>query len=211
MYTISEFAKLIHVSTGTLRRWDRTDILKPVYLGAGRHRRYTDEHLREIKNQVNKTDAVDERKNILYARESTKTQEKSLELQIEAGKAFMISKGMPLHDVISEFGSGMNYKRKKFLKLLTSIFNGDIGSIVISHKDRIVRFGFPMFEHICSTFGVNIIIIDESDSSKSKREEFADDLISIIHHFSMRLYGSRSYKKKIKEAEDNIKKIKQDV
>ena len=74
-----------------------------------------------------------------------------------------------------------------------------------------VRFGYELFEELSKKYNFKILIIDNSESNKSKEIEFADDLISIIHYFSMRLYGSRSYKQKIKKVEENLIKIKEEI
>ena len=84
-------------------------------------------------------------------------------------------------------------------------------NLIIFYKDRLVRFGFDLFFELSKKHQFNIIVIDDSDTDKSKEKEFADDLISIIHYFSMRLYGSRSYKKKIKKAEENLNEIKAEI
>ena len=141
MYSISEFAKLIGVSRQTLIRWDKIGKLKPIFLESG-HRRYTDEHLHKIKG-------IKENKiNVLYCRESTPQQKHSLENQEARLKEFCISRGIKVDHVISDFGSGMNYKRKGLQQLLTMICTGSIDKLVIHFKDRLMRFGFEMFEHL---------------------------------------------------------------
>jgi predicted site-specific integrase-resolvase len=68
-----------------------------------------------------------------------------------------------------------------------------------------------MFEYFAKVNNFNIIIIDNSETNKTKEQEFCDDIISIIHYFSMKLYGQRSYKKKIEKAENNLKEIKNEI
>lgn len=103
--------------------------------------------------------------------------------------------GISVNKVIAEFGSGMNFKRKGFLELISLLTNDSVNTLIIHHKDRLMRFGMPMIEHICLINNVKLIVIDSAEENKSKADEFAEDLIAIIHHFSMKLYGSRSYKK----------------
>jgi predicted site-specific integrase-resolvase len=196
MYTISEFAKLIGLSPATLRNWDKQGKLKPIVLESG-HRRYTDEHYMHFKGIANES-----RINVLYIRESTKSQEHSLTNQEERSKLFMESAGITLDEIISDFGSGLNYHRSGFKKLLTMLLNKRVAKLVIHHKDRLMRFGFEMIEQICHDTDTELIVIDKTETPKSHEEELAEDLISIIHHFSMKLYGSRSYKKKLKEKLD---------
>ena len=205
MYSIGEFAKLINVTTQTLRNWDKQNKLKPVILEAG-HRRYTNEHLNLI-NGIKESTKI----NVIYCRESTKMQKESLKLQEEKIKEFCISNGIKIDKVISEFGSALNYKRQGLLELIDLITKNKVENLIIYYKDRLVRFGYELFEELSKKYNFKILIIDSSESNKSKEKEFADDLISIIHYFSMKLYGSRSYKQKVKKAEDNLNQIKQEI
>jgi predicted site-specific integrase-resolvase len=205
MYSIGEFAKLINVTTQTLRNWDKENKLKPIILESG-HRRYTDEHFNLI-NGIKESVKI----NVIYCRESTKMQKESLKLQEEKIKEFCISNGITIDKVISEFGSVLNYKRQGLLELIDLITKNKVENLIIYYKDRLVRFGYELFEELSKKYNFKILIIDSSESNKSKEKEFADDLISIIHYFSMKLYGSRSYKQKIKKAEDNLIQIKQEI
>lgn len=205
MYSIGEFAKLINVTTQTLRNWDKQNKLKPVILESG-HRRYTNEHLNLI-NAIKESTKI----NVIYCRESTKIQKESLKLQEEKIKEFCISNGIKIDKVISEFGSALNYKRQGLLELIDLITKNKVENLIIYYKDRLVRFGYELFEELSKKYNFKILIIDSSESNKSKEKEFADDLISIIHYFSMKLYGSRSYKQKVKKAEDNLNQIKQEI
>ena len=205
MYSIGEFAKLINVTTQTLRNWDKQNKLKPVILESG-HRRYTNEHLNLI-NGIKESTKI----NVIYCRESTKMQKESLKLQEEKIKEFCISNGIKIDKVISEFGSALNYKRQGLLELIDLITKNKVENLIIYYKDRLVRFGYELFEELSKKYNFKILIIDSSESNKSKEKEFADDLISIIHYFSMKLYGSRSYKQKVKKAEDNLKQIKKEI
>lgn len=204
MYNISEFSKLIGVNVKTLRDWDKNGKLIPIKLESG-HRRYTNEHLNKFINNTK------ERLNICYIRESTIQQKNSLMDQESKVKQFCISNGLNIDKLYSDFGSGLNYKRNNFQKILSHIINNEIENLIIYYKDRLVRFGFEIFEYFSQINRFNIIIIDDSETEKSKDQEFAEDLISIIHYFSMKLYGSRSYKNKIKKAEDNILEIRDEI
>ena len=90
-----------------------------------------------------------------------------------------------------------NYKRKNFVSLLYQVERGEIGEIVVAHKDRFVRFGFEWFENFCKQHGTEIVVMNSE--SLSPEEEMTKDLLSIIHCFSSRLDGLRKYKKRILE------------
>lgn len=206
-YTINQFAELINVFPGTLRNWDKNGKLKPIKLESG-HRRYTDEHLMQIRKEVVNQN---NRKTVIYCRESTKKQESSLNLQREKCKNFCITNGWTIDEIFEEYGSGLNYNKKELQRLISEICSGNIERVVIYYKDRLVRFGFELIENICKNFNTELIVIDNTESDKSKEQEFADDLISIIHYFSMKLYGKRSYKQKIANIEKEINLIKTDI
>ena len=98
---------------------------------------------------------------------------------------------------MEDYGSGLNYNRKLWNKLIDECMTNEIGTIIITHKDRFIRFGFDWFERFLNKFGVKFIIVN--NESLSPQEELVQDIISILHVFSCRIYGLRKYKKKIKE------------
>jgi predicted site-specific integrase-resolvase len=126
-------------------------------------------------------------------------------------KEYCIKNGFKIDKVISEYGSALNYKRNGLIEIISLASKGLINNLFIYYKDRLVRFGFELFENLAKEYNFNIVIIDNSETNKSKEKEFADDIISIIHYFSMKLYGSRSYKNKIKSIEEKINIIKNEI
>ena len=112
---------------------------------------------------------------------------------------------MIVSQCIEEFGSGLNYNRKKWNKLLEEVMENKIKIIVISNKDRFIRFGYDWFEKFCERFHTKIIIVN--NEALSPNEEFVQDIISILHVFSCRLYGLRKYKNQIKKDEDIAKEL----
>lgn len=112
-------------------------------------------------------------------------------------KNFANAKGIIVDEVIKDIGSGLNYNRKKWNKLLEECMENKIDSILVTHKDRFIRFGFEWFERFIGKFNTKIIVVN--NESLSQQEELVQDIISILHVFSCRIYGLRKYKKKIKE------------
>lgn len=110
---------------------------------------------------------------------------------------------MIVDECIEDFGSGLNYNRKKWNKLLINVMEQKIKTIVISHKDRFVRFGYDWFYRFCEKFNTEIIVVN--NENLSPKEEFIQDIISIIHIFSCKLNSLHKYKKQIKE-DNNIAK-----
>lgn len=205
MYNIKQFAELIGTTTTTLRNWDKEGKLKPIRLASG-HRRYTEEQLEQIKN-IHKN----ERLNIIYCRESSINQKESLIKQEEKLKEFCISNGIIIDKSIKDIGSGLNFKRTGFIDLIDLITNNKVNKLIIYYKDRLVRFGFELFEELSKKYNFEIIVVDNTETNKSKEKEFADDIISIIHYFSMKLYGSRTYKKRIDNIKNELNIIKNEI
>ena len=143
------------------------------------------------------------KKNVIYARVSNTTQADDLSRQIEIVKSYAISNGVKIDKVYKDIASGMNENRKEFNLMLREIFAGNIDKVFVSYKDRLTRFGFDYFKNIFAEFGVEIVVIDELEETNSDfQKELLNDLISIIHNFSMKLYSNK--RKKLKEIEKLI-------
>jgi putative resolvase len=142
-----------------------------------------------------------ERATVVYARVSTSAQQENLNSQIERLKAFCSARGYILDTLYFDIGSALNYNRKKYAKLYQAIVENKVERLVIEYKDRLLRFGFEDFERLCALFGTELIVLDHTKGSKSSESEMTEDLISIIHHFSMRLYSSRRGKKVLSDIE----------
>ncbi len=200
-YKPSEFAELLNVSVKTLQRWDREGILKAFRTLTNR-RYYTYEQYLEYKG-IAKSEI--KRKNIIYTRVSTSNQKDDLKNQINFLRQYTNSSGIIIDEVIEDYGSGLNYNRKKWNKLIDECMLNEIDTIYITHKDRFVRFGYSWFERFLNKFNVKIIVVNNEDLSP--QEELVQDIVSILHVFSCRIYGMRKYKKKIEGDEDIAKSL----
>lgn len=190
-YSPREFGALIGRAVNTLQRWDRMGILK-AHRTVTNRRYYTHEQYLEF---IGQKAAV---KNIMtYCRVSSAGQKKDLASQKEAVEQFCVASGKPVGAALEDIGSGLNYRRKQFVRLMEMVERGEVFEIVIAHKDRLVRFGFEWFEKFCNDHGCMITVMNAE--SLSPEEEMTRDLLSIIHCFSSRLYGLRKYKKKLRE------------
>ena len=141
----------------------------------------------------------------VYGRVSTSKQKQDLSNQIDVLKKYVISNGSN-PKVFSDIGSGMNEKRPGLISLMNEIVQNKISKVVISHKDRLTRFGFGYLETIFKMYNTEIQIINLEDD-KSFQEELTEDLIAIIHHFGMKFYGKRKnqvidFSKQLKETKD---------
>lgn len=198
-YKPKDFSKLINVSVKTLQRWDNNGTLKACRSPTNR-RYYTYDQYLQFKGIKIKDDI---RKTVVYARVSNKNQKNDLKNQIISLEQFCKTKGIIVDEYIEDFGSGLNYNRKKWNKLLIDVMEQKIKTIIISHKDKFVRFGYNWFYKFCEKFNTKIIVINNENISS--KEELIQDIISIFHIFSYKLYGLRKYEKQIKE-DNNIAK-----
>ena len=201
-YKPKDFAEMIGVSVKTLQRWDNEGKLK-AYRNPSNRRYYTHNQYIEYMGKI--VQNKDKRKTIIYARVSSSSQKDDLKNQVEFLKQYANAKGMIVDEIFEEIGSGLNYNRKKWNKLLEDCMLGTIKTIIVSHKDRFIRFGFDWFERLVKSNGVELIVVN--NESLSPQEELIQDLISIIHVFSCRIYGLRKYKKKIKEDDEIVKSL----
>ena len=97
--------------------------------------------------------------------------------------------------IISDLGSGLNFKKKGLNKLINFVISGQVDSIYLTHKERLMRFGSEIFFNICSYFGTKIIILNAVEN-KSFESTLAEDVIELMTVFSAKLYGKRSHKNK---------------
>lgn len=207
-----EVAEILNVSVKTLQSWDNDKKLV-AYRNKLTNRRFYTENQIDIllKNNLNldlennipsSNNYIKKETVVLYSRVSNASQKDDLHNQIEFLKTYANAKGFIIEDnnIYTDIGSGLNFNRKNWNLLLDKIQNREINKIIIAHKDRFIRFGFDWFEKFVNKFNCEIIIVNNKSLSPS--EEMVQDLVSIIHVFSCRLYGLRKYKKTLV---DNLK------
>ncbi len=196
-YNISQIAALAGVAVKTLQRWDREGRLKPAARTPGNRRLYTQEQLNRLLNRTPKRERVV----IAYLRVSSQAQKPDLAHQKVALEQFCITRGIAVDEWISEIGGGLNFMRPKFSEIFDRIIRGELSTLVIAHKDRLARFGYELLEHLCETHDCQIVVLNTE--SLSPEQEMVQDLMTIIHCFSSRLYGLRNYRKTIQKALNN--------
>jgi excisionase family DNA binding protein len=185
-----EAAKRLAVHVETLRRWEADGKITAIKLKSG-HRRYAMSAVEKLAGEQPRVNTV------LYARVSTNSQRDDLQRQVD----FLKSK-YPEAEIISEVGSGLNYRRRKFLSILERVFKGNIQQIVVAYPDRLVRFGFELVKWVCEKHECQILVLN--DSKLSPHEELVQDILSILHCFSSRLYGLRKYEKQVRQEKESI-------
>ena len=190
-YKIGQFAKLVRRTPATIRRWEAEGKIASKRLPSG-HRYYDDADLQAVLG------VKPERKlTVVYCRVSSRGQKADLQRQLEAMEMWALGSGTAVDEWITEIGGGMNFKRPHFLKLLDRISTGEIGRLIVAHKDRLVRFGFDLIGHLCESRGCELIVVNQMSLSPEK--EMVEDMLAIVHTFSCRLYGMRKYEKGLRE------------
>lgn len=202
VYRPQEFAQMIGKSVSTLRRWDKEEKLI-AKRSIGGQRYYDDADYKKALKVENKD--IKKRQIVVYCRVSSQGQLDDLQSQIKAMEQYCLASGIPVDLWIQEIGGGLNFKRKQFLNLMKSIRYGEVEHLIIAHKDRLARFGFDFISEFCSWYNCELTVVNQE--SLSPQQEMVEDLMAIIHCFSCRLYGLRSYKKGLKKVlQDSLDK-----
>lgn len=183
LISIGELAELKAVSVDTIRRWEKEGKLESVRTDGG-HRRYRLSDFVEQKTG----------KTIAYARVSSHDQKAELDRQDAVLSGYCQSFGWE-YEVIRDLGSGMNYRKKGLMKLISAILDGEMARLVITHKDRLLRFGSELIFSLCEYHEVEVVILNKKEDATFE-EDLASDVLEIITVFSARLYGARSSKNK---------------
>lgn len=191
--SIGKAAQLLGVSLSTIYRWEKLGKIKASFRTFGNHRRFLVSDLLLISN--NKENNIDNRKVICYARVSTHSQKKDLITQQTFLEQYCIKNKIENYEIINDLGSGLNYKKKGLNKLIHLIVSNKIKKIIVTHKDRLLRFGSELIKKLCELFKVEFFIIN-LNKNKSFEQEFCEDICEIMTVFSSKLYGKRSHKNK---------------
>lgn len=189
-------AKLLGVAVKTLQRWEREGRLVPVARTDSNRRLYTEKQIREFIGLRNA--ASEPTRLVAYCRVSSAAQKPDLANQRKVLEEFVVAKGLANVEFIEEVGGGLNFKRKRFLALMDEIGRREIKTLILAHRDRLTRFGFEWFEHFAKTNGCELMVLNQE--RLSHEQEMVQDLMTIVHCFSSRLYGLRNYRKKLDEA-----------
>lgn len=179
-----ETRKILGITTKTLVNWDKAGKINTIKSASG-NRLYSS---KDIQNILNSNSSFKEKKKIAYCRVSSQKQKDDLERQ----KDFFRS-SYPDYELVTDIGSGINWKRKGLKTILDDAMSGNISEIVVAHRDRLCRFGFELLEWIFERNGTKLIVLDR-ENNKSFSEELTDDILSIIHVYSCRQMGKRRYK-----------------
>lgn len=185
--TPRQAASALGVNPRTLARWEEEGKIRAIKTESGQRRYDLAEY---VKRKSGASSSIRPH-TTLYARVSTSSQRDDLHRQTEALVAHY-----PGCEVITEIGSGLNFRRRKLNSILERVISGDIQCLVVAHKDRLARFGFDLIEWLCEKFDCKLVVQDQQ--KYSPEAELLQDMLSVVHCFSSRLYGLRKYEKKLR-------------
>ena len=174
--------KQVNITSQTLRNWANTGKIKYIR-SKGNIRLY------DIDDIIEHT--TGHRVNICYCRVSSRKQKEDLERQVQ-----FMQQRYPNYRVITDIGSGLNFKRKGLKALLELCYSGTVGTVVVAHRDRLARFGFELIRDTIERFGGQLVVLDNLVDSPEC--EITRDILTILHVFSCRMHGLRKYAKAVK-------------
>lgn len=190
--TAKEVLRILQITRPTLTKYVKDDKLKVTVNGNGRYDYDADSVYKMLNKDI-------ERKTYLYARVSTPKQKKDLENQVQLLKNFCFQNGYVINGIYQDIASGISFdKRKQFFEMLDEILAGKVNKVIITYKDRLSRVGFELFTYLFRKFGCEIVVISEVGSEKLDSQEIFEEIISLLHCYSMKLYSGRKARK-IKE------------
>lgn len=184
-----EVLALLRITRPTLTKYVREGILKVDTLPNGRYD-YNEESVYALLNKNVK------RKTYIYARVSTSKQKADLNNQVELLKQFCFVNGYIISGVFTDIASGISFeKRTDFFKLLDDVIANKVERVVITYKDRLSRVGFELFYHLFKKYNCEIVVMSEVGSEKLDSEEVFEEIVSLLHCYSMKLYSKRKAQK----------------
>lgn len=194
--TAQEVLRVLQITRPTLTKYVKTGQIKVIVKGNGRYDYDADSVYKMLNKDI-------ERKTYIYARVSTPKQKADLDNQIQLLKTFCFQNGYIINGIFQDIASGISFeKRTQFFTMLDDIIAGKVNKIIITYKDRLSRVGFELFSYLFKKYGCEIIVISEVGSEKLDSQEIFEEIISLLHCYSMKLYSSRK-QKQIKEILEN--------
>ena len=190
---ISEASRALGVTPQTLRRWDRAGKIKAAEHSLGGHRLYEMSDLYGLASR-RPASAVDARVTVGYARVSTSGQHADLVRQEAMLQSYCVAVGWSC-EIINDTGSGLNYSKRGLRTLIRRICNREVNRLVLTDRDRLLRFGAEIIFSLCEQFGVEVVIINSSERT-TYEEDLASDVLEILTVFAARMYGARSRRNK---------------
>jgi putative resolvase len=191
-------AQALGVTVKTVQRWEREGRLIPIARSDRNRRLYTEAQIRQFLGI--RRSGGEPTRSVAYCRVSSAALKPDLANQRRVLEDFVMARGLANVEFIEEIAGGLNFKRKRFLELMDAIGRREVKTLILAHRDRLTRFGFEWFEHHARVNGCELLVLNSE--RLSPEQEMVQDMMTIVHCFSSRLYGLRNYRKQLKEALD---------
>lgn len=192
-----EVTRLLKISRMTLHNYVKNKKIRVITKDNGQY----DYNRDDVYRLMNRNE---ERKDVIYARVSSNHQKNDLENQIEILRNFCSKNGIIIGNEYSDICSGLNLERKNFQKLLDDITDFKIRTVYITYKDRLTRISYNVFKELFEKYGTDIVVLNETDNPREIEKEIFEEIIALIHSFSMKMYSSRK-KEKLNLMEKELK------
>lgn len=176
--------KILQITRPTLTKYVKTGKIRVSSLPNGFYE-YSDEDVYRISG------VSDYRMSVTYSRVSTQKQKNDLENQNKTIISYCNSNGISIGKSYKDIASGMNFDRKEFMEMFEDVLNYKISTIYITYKDRFSRISFDLFKRLFSEYGCDIVAINDTEDKKTNESEIFEEIISMLHCFSMKMYSKR--------------------
>lgn len=196
-----EVKDIFNITDPTLYQWRKKNKLEFIKI-SDRKFLYKTSSILKLLNKEDEIKKETTKKYVIYTRVSNTKQKGDLLKQQQIITDFINSKGIIPDLILSEIASGMNENRAEFNKLVDMVINNEVDTVFITYKDRLTRFGFEYFENLFKKFNTKIVVLNNTINQESFEKELTGDLVSIIHHFSMKMYSNR--RKQLKEIQKQL-------
>ena len=195
MFKTGAAARRLGVTTKTLQRWDRCGTFTPLARSPTGLRLYSESQIAE---RIGLPLRIKPYRIIVYCRVSSAAQKPDLRNQRRVLEEFCTARGLANVEFIEEIGGGLNFKRRHLLELTDAIARGEVRTFVLAHRDRLTRFGYEWFEHVAHLGGCELLVLNQE--RLSPEQEMVQDMMTVVHCFSSRLYGLRNYRRQLDTA-----------
>lgn len=180
-----EALALLNITQTTLGDYVKRGLIKATTLPSGR-KDYDEESVYMFLNRGIP------RRNYIYGRVSSNSQKSDLDRQINFALEYCMASGIQISGIFKDVASGISFEnRNDFFKLLDIVLAYKVDKIIITYRDRISRVGFDLFYHLFKHFGTTIEVISEVGSNKLDSEEIFEEIVSLLHCYSTKMYSKR--------------------
>lgn len=195
----NQVMEILQISRSTLKRYREKGFIKAVKKPTGQFE-FDEDSVWLMKNKHAP------RQTVIYGRVSTYKQKPDLANQMQELRDFAENKGYHVDNSFSDIASGLSFKnRRQFFKLLDLVLAGKVERVIITHQDRLSRVGFELFEYLFKNYGTKIETISNEMNPKTDEEELFEEIIRLLHCFSMKEYSHRRAERKLIESTLNQK------